>query len=815
MRIQWLSVLLLLNAALSALAAGTSAGSEDLGPSRPFETFYTDPELFTDMELDAEENVVYLGTTYGLIVKDLENDDHDFLGNWFGFENSFIMDLELDEEHDRLFIVTHESNTFYILDTEDLSITGRFSMNWSERGKKVGIFGSIAYDPANDVLYLPDHERLFRYSLSEGEFEVFDLGEIGILNETITDYPALQKMVLSEGTQDLIFATDQGLKVLDIETMNITHTSFDGSGGGDVYDVVLDDDRDLVYFSQDVIRRYDLKNGSTMDYPYIIEDYWNDTIRSSFSTVFEHEHESLWKPFRLGYDPSRDELYCQYGSGSRLLKFKGSAPELIKAYHFTDYEGLNFAELRTCKILHDPIGERMLFGMGEFRYRGSAGSNSIDGQARLAWYDPDGDVYSEIDLMRRNPGDPTRSDFYILETSPYLEGLAVGNEETLYILDEDMRVERDFRGVIENVYDLEFRGKDLFVAARNGTFAYSLMNNSLRRIELETEGRVCSIEVGSTSNDLYLGTAYGIIVYDPQTGSEDLIRAGRSNITNGRPGNLTYRINLVPSGLYIDPGETIGYMAVLDPYELLEADLVSRTYRFVNNITEPGNDEVVWKDLSVSQAVYSKWTGGPILITHHGFRNESFELPPYLPQTASLNGMYLDEERDVLYAVTGNFLGFDGMGHVPTWPAGSPFGFFVIDLVKGTWKNYDFDGGFPWDHVKGFTYDEYRDRFYFAGERCIFHIDRADIGKIEPREFMEETLVQEKMVEDGEGRLDDEDDRRIEAWEVVAYVLIMVPLVVVVGILVYLQRSGEGPTRISKEDERGFQKEKIRMKRPL
>ena len=177
-------------------------------------------------------------------------------------------------------------------------------------------------------------------------------------------------------------------------------------------------------------------------------------------------------------------------------------------------------------------------------------------------------------------------------------------------------------------------------------------------------------------------------------------------------------------------------------------------------------------------------------MTHHGLRNGTYGKDERLPQTACLNSIYLDEEEDILYALTGNFPMFCSMGPIPSWPSGSPWGFFKINLENGSYDNYVNEDGVPWMDNKGFHFDEARERFYFAGGRCFYWIDKEDLDDIYEREEVPETNItlydtSQKESDDREGAETDDDNT-------MRFIILVVGALIIVLIIINLKMKRKG-----------------------
>jgi hypothetical protein len=334
------------------------------------------------------------------------------------------------------------------------------------------------------------------------------------------------------------------------------------------------------------------------------------------------------------------------------------------------------------------------------------------------------------------------------------------------------------------VFDLEFRGPDLYISAENGTFILNFNNMSLHRLAINDSINFYGMDIPSENGPVYLGSSYGVHIYYPDNGTLRFFDP-IGNRTNPEEGNFTNFGRLAPGGIYVHPTENIVYIYTDVYSDLLELNLNSGEYTYLNNLTFIKEDEVyyVWNDERVGMVYYSEELDDLIILTHHGLRNGSYGKDERLPQTACLNSIYLDEEEDILFALTGHFFMYSSTGPIPSWPSGSPWGFFMINLTNGTYVNYLNEDGMPWMSNKGFHYDEDRERFYFAGGRCFYWIDRDDLNDLSKAVDFPQTNI--KILSEDEILAKNQDDSEKDDDKITFIILIAIVFILIAILIIF------------------------------
>ncbi len=762
-----------------------------LGPENPFHVYFTDPEYFNDAELDAENRTLYLATNYGISVKDLETGEFLQMGNWFGLENSVITRIHLDMKNERLYAVDDYNPFLYVIDTGSYELLEKYVFKDEKGRTEEGDIDKFAVDAKNNSIYASSGKDFLMIDLESGKYEVKDTGDFFDPWSGWDGWHHVQEMKYVEETGLLYLATLKGFiiynpendtarRVMDCEVLKQRTNGLD-----------LDEKTGNLYIAGYRLVRYNIYTGEWMQYPYIYDDRRNHTF-----LVMDEYPEENWEDrgqlFRACYDPLRDEVYCQIKSDNNLIRFDGTEPQVLRIYYHDDYQEESFAEYTTCRIIFDSLSGNILFVHGRFKSGGSSSWSDPDSQSRIMWYHVDEDRFENIEIFRKNPGVPDhRNEYYWLRTTSLHDGLIVGNHESLYLLDEEMNIIRDYSEQVEEVYDMEFRGPDLYVSAENGTFILNFNNMSISRIGINESVHFYGLEIPSEKGPVYLGSAYGVHIYYPENQSLRFFDPA-GNRTNPDEGNFTNFGRLAPGGIYVHPTEDLVYLYTDIYSELLELDLYTGKYTYLNNITTIENDEVFysWNEERVGMVCYSDELSDLVIMTHHGLRNGTYEKDEKLPQTACLNSIYLDEEEDILYALTGNFPMFCSMGPIPSWPSGSPWGFFKINLENGSYDNYVNEDGVPWMDNKGFHYDEARERFYFAGGRCFYWIDKEDLDAIYEREEVPETNI--TLFDTSQKESDDRESAETDDDNTMRFIILVVGFLIIVLIIINLKMKRKG-----------------------
>ncbi len=82
-----------------------------------------------------------------------------------------------------------------------------------------------------------------------------------------------------------------------------------------------------------------------------------------------------------------------------------------------------------------------------------------------------------------------------------------------------MNIIKDYSFKIEQVFDLEFRGADLFISAKNGTFILNFNNKTLLRLGIDDSINFYGMDIPSDDSPIYLGSSYGVHIYYPNNGT--------------------------------------------------------------------------------------------------------------------------------------------------------------------------------------------------------------------------------------------------------------------------------------------------------
>ncbi len=764
-----------------------------LGPENPFHVYYTDPEYFNDMELDALNRTLYLATDYGVFVKDLETGEFCNMGMWFGLEDSRITQIHLDLNTGRLFAVDERNPFIYVIDTESLELLYKFVIK-KENGAPVETdIDRFTYDGDNDRIFASSSEVLFIINLNSKTCEMIDSSEFFDPGSGIDDWYHVQEMKYVKETGLLYLATLRGFliynpdngtagRIPDCEVLTVQTHGMD-----------LDERTGNLYIAGYRLVKFNIYTEEWMQYPYVYDDWRNDTF-IPVDEFPEEEWDDGYPLFRVCYDPLRDEVYCQMVTYLNLLRFDGSKPRLLRTYHYEDYQGESFAQGTTCRIIFDPVTDDILFCHGRFKTGGSSSGMSWDSETRIMWYHVDEDSFENIEIFRKNPGEPDHwNEFYWLRTTPLHDGLVVGNHYSLFLLDDRMDIIRDYSDQIEQVFDMEFRGPDLYISAKNGTFILNFNNNSLSRIGINDSVNFYGVEIPSENGPVYLGSAYGVHIYYPENKTLRFFNP-INNRTNPEEGNFTNFGRLAPGGIYVHPKEEVVYLYTDQYSDLLELDLNTGKYTYLNNLTvmEDGESINIWNDERVSKVLYSEEMDDIIILTHHGLRNGTYGDDPRLPQTACLNSIYLDEEEDILYAITGEFLMYEDTGPSPSWPSGSPQGFFIINLRNGSFENILNRDGMPWIWNKGFHHDEVRDRLYFAGGRSFYWIDMEDLEEVYQREEVPHTNIT-LLSDEGRNLIEEENSEIDKETRTSVILIIIVSILILILIIANVRMGKKGP----------------------
>jgi hypothetical protein len=490
----------------------------------------------------------------------------------------------------------------------------------------------------------------------------------------------------------------------------------------------------------------DLRSGEIMDYPYIVHAGRENLVMNELS--FEEDMgDDLVEIYTLTYDIVHDIVYAQtYRNELAFTIFDGTIPMVRKIYSVgdADPDGLDgipwSCTLR--EVIADPITGEVYLLTGRV-------DNALSGYAnefRFWKYNVETDSFIREKLFSSFPRDHDHILQHIARI-PGDERTFIGSENGFFILDENLELEMDLSDHIDDVVDIGVLGPDLYLVQSRVLTVFHTENNSFENVELTNEGWVYSIHVLEEKNILYIATTrgltYGLIRFDPKNGTEELIPPP-DRYPDLFKGEWNKSHFFTPAGgcLYVDPDEEFAYISIdadyginnRKPEFIMKYWFGNNTWDFLNNGTMDNYDlyekHRKWGyNLEFRDIVYVESLGKAFINTELGILTEEMEFLGYLPRNiASINSMIWDEENGLLYVATGVFNAGE-YDRVPANQKGDAFGIFVIDPIKGDFRQIAMTEGSPTQYFYGMYLDKDQGRLYFGGSRMFGYVDTIDLQK--------------------------------------------------------------------------------------
>ncbi len=106
--------------------------------------------------------------------------------------------------------------------------------------------------------------------------------------------------------------------------------------------------------------------------------------------------------------------------------------------------------------------------------------------------------------------------------------------------------------------------------------------------------------------------------------------------------------------------------------------------------------------------------------------------------------------------------------------------------------------GLPWQIIKGFHFDESRERFYFEGTRCFYWIDKEDLDEIFQREEVQVTNI--TMIPSKEEGDDIDDGGETDDDNTMKFIIAVVGVLIVILIIANLRMNKKGRSQDDEPD---------------
>ncbi|MFQ5911144.1 MAG: hypothetical protein ACE5IJ_10585, partial [Thermoplasmata archaeon] len=450
-----------------------------------FENFYGEPEI-RDIELDSSSNLLFLATTYGLLIHNVSTGTNDLFTMADGLASHYVNALAYDSHNSILFLGTGEG--LDILDVEQGTFSHRDLWNWSSDNR----VQSLAYYDEGNRLFIGLGQSLIEYDRGTDSLAVLR-GDTGVGTMAIDSHlgrlyfgpVGLNIYDLTNGTFD-VRNTTHGLPQDGVTSIDMTadgKTVFVGSHGGgfSIYDVLTDS-----------FQTVNSTAGLSLDYVWTVQiDEERHRLYLGVGTDIYLGLERHWYGLDI-YDLQNESI-------TNVNKSSGLSGNATLSMKFDDQRGKVYIGIaQTVEDLTDLPG--------------------------LNVYDPsDGSVYS----VRLGDGLPTTKPSRIA-IDYERDTVYVGSTRGLAIMDRSIGT-LEVRDVTDGLASNLVRGMSLdslrgrlYLGGYEGLNIYNLTSDtfSLRNTSLGLPSDVVQcIFVDESSSLVYVGTLDGLSIYDSVTDS--------------------------------------------------------------------------------------------------------------------------------------------------------------------------------------------------------------------------------------------------------------------------------------------------------
>jgi hypothetical protein len=294
------------------------------GSENPFKTYYSEPGIITALEIYPEENIYYIGTPLGLFIRDFDEDDFEVIAYFDGLDSSYITDLELDKENNRLFIMVEDWKDIFVLDLTDHKINDRYSFVKSDTMVNKSEFNCMFYESEKDHLYLGSNGGLGIIDLETEEFMFYDIMHFDIklekcrytnnIGQKVADLNSVERFVITgfdynSRTGDLFVATSIGLTIFNTNTFEFKNYRNNSILGGFILDIEYIHELDKIILGKEQIIVYDLATDKNVTYPK--KYYYNEFLNETFT----------YSVYELSFDWKNQIIYAYYAYSRGDLRY--------------------------------------------------------------------------------------------------------------------------------------------------------------------------------------------------------------------------------------------------------------------------------------------------------------------------------------------------------------------------------------------------------------------------------------------------------------------------------------------------------------
>ncbi|UCG68333.1 MAG: winged helix-turn-helix transcriptional regulator [Thermoplasmata archaeon] len=659
-----------------------ASGDGKEAPKNPFNTYYSNPCYITDMVLDSENNKFYIGCEYGLIVKNLDSRDFKVINYFDGIDSNHVLALEADFENSRIFILVKDSNHIFILNTDVLQITEKLNIGPSRFWEYDYRFEHILYESEKNRIFLGGKNGLCVVDVSSNGFEFYGVTFFDLNNSY---HFSIFGINYNENTKELYLATSEGLTVFNTISREFINHRNESDLAGMAYDVIYVSKLDTIFLGcKEGFKEYNLDEDLVSSYPLIYnpELDWGYTKVCSFGALF--------------YDSNLNTLYAfgfhEKGSFGRLLRFNLAESE--RPYEWIhDYTGDNQSTLTVFE--YDQTKEIMYVGLG-YNPTGRRLGGALG--AIVFSYDPRSDTFTPINVTNHIEIDDQLNEIEVHQKTGDVYIVDRGSHQLICAYPNGTVIETTYPFII---YDIEIKGDSLYLLSKDQLKEMDLISGEITNM---TDYNITSypiLDISRDSNSFYIGTEYGIIVYEIDTDNSTLYPLSAPF----NPPNVF--------GIAVDEKREVVYFA--HRRELYLLHLENGTFE----MTEDRNS-TLYNHFGEIEIHYNS---NSVIINQETITAQFQDIEGF-PKTGTFSSMHLDQDSNRLYAVNG--MHSTGYGSIADSP---PDGLHIYDFELKTIQSYYMENGLPSGELTGVAVDSVKHRIHITGERFYTVVDEDELAR--------------------------------------------------------------------------------------
>lgn len=710
-------------------------GEEEINEN-PFKTYYSEPNKISDMIIDSNSNKMYVGCEYGLIIRDLKTENFQVISYFEGLDNSHIKTMELDEEGSRLFILVYDYNYVYVMNLSTNEITEKYHLDSFSTMVHSDEYDHMLYEPKKNQLFLGSDAGIALLNLSSLSFDFYDIfffdldfAEYEIVGNTLNaetaDFFSINGFDYNENTNELFIATSNGLYIFNSSSNKFKNFRNSSLLSNHMYDVLFVEEMNSLYLGSNRLIRYDLSLNVSTEYPQVKGGLANDTNRSIFS---------------LGYISQYTTIYATlYSQGMAL--FNPETPTILDSFWDEHYEGLEIIHSCLPCIEYNEIEDLLYVGLGRIYSRSSKWTINYTYESKVSTTEGVGfkmdvsDTHKHLKTSQithtTSQNSYTSNGFVVYSYNfendlfePYnitnnirfglgkIYDMKIDEETDSVYISTGNLLSYNSDGTVDQlydrtfmdglIYDIELNDDLLYMAWDNGLKIMNLSTNTIWNITDTNLTKCVSLDVGRNSGKLYVGVKKGVVVFDPKSNETSFFNK--------------YRAGQYPGfgGIAVDNNEEFVYFA--GEYSVYRLNLSNGSYEMIDERSNFGKIEIHQKSNS------------PIIIsTNDRLISINPDILDLFPDTNTISSFYIDQEKNILYAVTGEYKG----PHISQYMYSSenPEGLYIYDITNKSCVNYTINSGLPSNMLSLVAVNTKLHTIHITGEGFYTVVNISDLSK--------------------------------------------------------------------------------------